>query len=174
MATTYFKATFANGDVETRSTQARAYAFCYRQNRWPYKGWTSRADLVPAGAEAAQAVQITAEEYRAILKGKEVARMGGDEHALKLRKAHQKLARAQADQRSRGAWMLEIQIALLARNERFIRNWGGGAGVSGEPDLAKCEATCRERMVGYQQDQANAYKRIAQAMREIAKLEVLV
>jgi hypothetical protein len=100
--TTFYKATFANGHVETRSTAGRKYSHCYRVHgsyqrqpwdseedqtvrtvEWNRSGWAARADLADKAArgwgsaysgidntEIVPAIEITAQEYRAMKKAK--------------------------------------------------------------------------------------------------------
>lgn len=76
--TTYYKATFSNGRIETRSTVSRAYSHCYftgpRAVGWaksePHarKAMTAWRCYATEGGEIAPAVEITAQEYRAMKK----------------------------------------------------------------------------------------------------------
>jgi hypothetical protein len=89
MPKTFYKATFSNGRIETRSTDSRTYSHCWlvagiyvsedpRWNgkSWSRSGWSRTADLArkaigsecPADgrtfAEVAPAVEIDSREYR--------------------------------------------------------------------------------------------------------------
>jgi hypothetical protein len=178
--TTYFRATFRDGAVMVRSTQSRAYAFCYRQNRYPQSGWTSRQDLVPAGAEAAPAEEITAQEYRAILGARDVKRHGSED-AVKLTKARDTLRRAQSEQANafRAIAQCRALVAVMDTPEGLDRaRWQSGfcgakdaVRMGKEPATpAQCEPKLVARMVEEQERQARAYGRIAKATRDIAKL----
>lgn len=94
MPKTFYKASFSDGHIETRSTEQRAYAWCWRiagtyaisDTRWSGKpwdrsGWSSTKALAdkamnyegPADrtfAEVAPAVLITGTEYRSLRQSK--------------------------------------------------------------------------------------------------------
>lgn len=182
--TTYFQATFADGKVEVRSTASRTYAACFF-GRYGVS-WAGRLDLVPAGVKWARAVEITADAYRAIILARDVAKAGGSETAAKLKKARAALGSGQRDQKTAFRVMNSLRDTMAAglapdatqRQQDDLRSaagFGRKADVEriGRPyaSAAECVAKIEARIVGQQIDQANAYKRIAQAVRAINRLE---
>jgi hypothetical protein len=73
MTTKYYKATFSNGQVETRSTASRTYthahACSWNACHTSWAGSEALAVKAAKGAEIAPAVEITAQEYRALKAG---------------------------------------------------------------------------------------------------------
>jgi hypothetical protein len=179
--TNYYKATFADGSVMTRSSKTRGYSFAYSQDVYPREGWTSRADLIPARAQYATAEKITAEEFEAIRLAARVEG-AGSLLALKLDKARATLFRAQWAQEQAFDRMRQVRETLAAErtpHHEDVMRWATGgcsaeeAARIGRPvkPIEDCVAQLTDRMVDFQRDQALAYGRIAKAIREIAKLE---
>jgi hypothetical protein len=70
--TTYYKATFSDGRVYTRSTAGRSYSHAHTPG-WRAAQWASTEALArkaAKGAEIAPAIEITGPDYR-VLKLKE-------------------------------------------------------------------------------------------------------
>jgi len=66
--TTYYKATFSDGQTFTRSTAGRTYSHAHSPG-WKAAQWAGKETLAikaAKGTEIAAAVEITAAEYRAI------------------------------------------------------------------------------------------------------------
>lgn len=138
MPTTYFKATVA-GKIEVRSTRTMPYVAAY-DGRYGVS-WTTKRANVPFGVMWGAAEEITAGEYRAIIKARDVAKAGG-EREMKLNKARKALRSAQIDQGYAGHYL---------------------------PRLAQDGAT--DALLLYQRRQACAFQRILKARRDIARLE---
>lgn len=71
--TTFYKATFSDGSVHARSTEGRTYTHAYVGHVYatPRACWSGSERLAhqaAKGAEIAPAVEITAQEYRALRK----------------------------------------------------------------------------------------------------------
>ena len=72
--TTYYKATFSDGSVHTRSTDAgrtytHAHGCAWNASKKSWAGSEALAIRAAKGAEIAPAVEITAQEYRVIKRG---------------------------------------------------------------------------------------------------------
>jgi len=66
--TTYYKATFSDGQTFTRSTKGRTYSHAHTPH-WRAAQWASSEALArkaAKGAEIVPAIEITSAEYRAI------------------------------------------------------------------------------------------------------------
>jgi hypothetical protein len=66
--TTYYKATFSNGQVFTRSTAGRKYSHAHSPG-WKAAQWASAVGLAynaAKGTEIVPAIEITRQEYTAI------------------------------------------------------------------------------------------------------------
>jgi hypothetical protein len=66
--TTYYKATFSDGQVFTRSTAGRSYSHAHTPH-WRAAQWASTEALArkaAKGAEIVPAIEITRQEYTAI------------------------------------------------------------------------------------------------------------
>jgi hypothetical protein len=66
--TTYYKATFSNGEVFVRSTTGRKYSHAHSPG-WKAAQWASAVGLAykaAKGAEIVPAIEISAAEYRII------------------------------------------------------------------------------------------------------------
>lgn len=164
--TTYFRAIFQGGRVEVRSTKSRAYAFCWMGPAWPYIGWTSRRDLIPASATAfSPAEEIDEITYRSVLKAREVKAAGG-EQAAKLATARRALRSGQRDQFWAGKRVVAVNLQIGGATPSQAADEVGVYGI-GKEQLAEAVSY----LVEAQKRQANAFKRIAKAMRDIAKLE---
>lgn len=80
--TTYYKATFSDGRVLTRSTASRTYSHCYltgggssgwaKSSVHAHKAMAAWRCYAAEGGEIAPAVEITGPEYRAILKSEKI------------------------------------------------------------------------------------------------------
>ncbi len=70
--TTYYKATFSDGSVHTRSTDSRKYTHAHecpwRRGQKSWAGSEALAIKAAKGAEIAPAIEITSAEYRALKK----------------------------------------------------------------------------------------------------------
>jgi hypothetical protein len=69
--TTYYKATFSNGQVHLRATAGRKYTHAYVGNRYTlaracWSGTEQLARQAAKGAEIAPAIEITGQEYRTL------------------------------------------------------------------------------------------------------------
>ena len=68
--TTYYKATFSDGQVFARATAGRKYSHAHSPG-WRAAQWASREGLAhkaARGAEVVPAIEISAAEYRAVIQ----------------------------------------------------------------------------------------------------------